>query len=77
MIPMWPPASEFDILQITGPVLGALSSRRLAGAVEHNEVALEPQSMSCSWHQPIRVPEKPISRTRSGSQETAVSSSAF
>ena len=38
-----PPAGEFDIFQIVDPVLGTLSGRRLARAVEHHEVALEPQ----------------------------------
>ena len=37
------PTGEFDIFQIVDLVLGTLSGRRLARAVEHHEVALEPQ----------------------------------
>src|SRR5688500_14107450 len=45
MMPMWPPAGEVDVFQIVDPVLGALSGRRLAGAVEHDEVALQAQAI--------------------------------
>ena len=40
-----PPAGEVDVFQIVDPVLGALSGRRLAGAVEHDEVALQAQAI--------------------------------
>src|SRR4051812_12303612 len=40
-----PPAGEFKVFQIVDPVLGALSGRRLAGAVEHDEIALQAQAI--------------------------------
>src|SRR5688572_31157277 len=48
MMPMWvharrPVSSTF--FQIVDPVPGALSGRRPAAAVEHDEVALQPQAI--------------------------------
>ena len=40
-----PSAGQLDVLQVVDPVLGALPGRRLVGAVEHDEIALQPQAI--------------------------------
>src|SRR5688572_7150984 len=40
-----PPAGELDVFQVVDPVPGALSGQRLVGAVEHDEVARQPQAI--------------------------------
>jgi hypothetical protein len=80
-----PPAGELDVFQVVDPVPGALSGRRPAGAVEHDEVALQPQAIIpfaflTQADQIGRAVEAvPISRTlaRVGSQRATASSSAF
>jgi hypothetical protein len=40
-----PPAGEVGVFQVVDPVAGALSGRRLVSAVEHDEIALQPQAI--------------------------------
>src|SRR3954447_24176218 len=40
-----PPAGQLDVFQVVDPVAGALSGRCPAGAVEHDEIALQPQAI--------------------------------
>ena len=49
-----PPPGQLNVFQTVDPVLGTLPGRRLAGAVEHHEGALQAQAMPRCWHQPIR-----------------------